>query len=56
MFTRDGRFLINVAMDEATASPIIVILNWFAPRRAIAQRCPINQPDCPVRTGWQEGH
>ena len=24
----DGRFLINVTTDEATASPITVILNW----------------------------
>lgn len=26
----DGRFLINVTTDEATASPITVILNWTA--------------------------
>jgi hypothetical protein len=25
---RDGRFLINVAADEAAGSPITVILNW----------------------------
>lgn len=26
----DGRFLVNVTTDEATASPITVILNWAA--------------------------
>ena len=24
----DGRFLINVTVEEATASPITVVLNW----------------------------
>ena len=24
----DGRFLINVALDEGTASPITLLLNW----------------------------
>src|SRR5439155_13628620 len=26
----DGRFLMNVAVDEGTASPITVVLNWDA--------------------------
>ena len=26
----DGRFLLDVALDEATASPITVVLNWTA--------------------------
>ena len=27
---RDGRFLMNVAADDAVASPITVVLNWTA--------------------------
>ncbi len=26
--TRDGRFLINTALDDAAATPITLILNW----------------------------
>jgi hypothetical protein len=26
--SRDGRFLINTVLDDATTSPITVILNW----------------------------
>jgi hypothetical protein len=26
--SRDGRFLVNQSVDEASASPITVILNW----------------------------
>ena len=26
----DGRFLMNIAADEAVASPITVVLNWTA--------------------------
>jgi hypothetical protein len=26
----DGRFLMNAAVDEGTASPITVVLNWDA--------------------------
>ena len=26
----DGRFIMNVALDEGTASPITVVLNWDA--------------------------
>ena len=29
--TRDGRFLINTVLDEATASPITLIQNWTPP-------------------------
>ena len=31
--TRDGRFLINVTTDEATASPITLISNWTGVRK-----------------------
>ena len=27
---RDGRFLLNVSAEDATASPITVVLNWDA--------------------------
>ena len=27
---RDGRFLMNVTADEATASPITIVQNWPA--------------------------
>jgi hypothetical protein len=26
----DGRFLMNVAVEEATGSPITIVLNWDA--------------------------
>jgi hypothetical protein len=29
--TRDGRFLINTIVDEATAAPITLIQNWAPP-------------------------
>ena len=28
--TRDGRFLINTVLDDATASPITLLMNWDA--------------------------
>jgi len=30
---RDGRFLINVAIDDASASPITLLLNWKPPAK-----------------------
>jgi hypothetical protein len=27
---RDGRFLLNVSAEDATASPITIVLNWDA--------------------------
>ena len=27
---RDGRFLMNVTVEDATAAPITVVLNWDA--------------------------
>ena len=29
--TADGRFLINSRIDEATISPITLVLNWKSP-------------------------
>jgi hypothetical protein len=26
----DGRFLVNVSLDDATVSPIVVVQNWRA--------------------------
>ena len=26
--TRDGRFLINTALDDAVATPITLLMNW----------------------------
>ena len=31
--TRDGRFLINTVLDDATATPITLIQNWAGGRR-----------------------
>ncbi len=31
--TRDGRFLINTVLDDATATPITLILNWTPPTK-----------------------
>ncbi len=31
--TRDGRFLINTVLDDATATPITLIQNWTPPTK-----------------------
>ncbi len=31
--TRDGRFLINTVLGDATATPITLILNWTPPTK-----------------------
>jgi hypothetical protein len=37
----DGRFLINVSMDETAAAPITVITNWDpeAKKQRVGARC-----------------